>query len=348
MRTAIFGSGSIGGYVGGMMARAGQDVTLIDSWPDHIEAMRRDGLSLSGTQGEFHVKVQCLHLYESDKLLRTPLDVAILCVKSYQTDWMTTLLQDYLAPNGVVLSLQNSMNEEAIANIVGWGRVLGCTISTMGTEMMGPGKILRSYASLPGYPVFRVGEVHCRPTKRATAIADALGAVDNSTVTTNLWGERWSKLTSNAMASAIHPLTGLRTAQMWDHPQVRRLAIQLGYEGVKVGEALGLDLEKICAIEPELWLAATPDAQDVIAKIEERLVSWRSRIGPNSQASTAQDFRRGRRTEIDYINGLVARKGEEAGVPAPLHAQLTALVRRLELGEIQPGLDTIAHLLPKA
>jgi len=348
MHIAMFGSGSIGGYVAGMMTRAGQNVTLLDSWPDHIEAMRKDGLSLSGTQGEINVKVRCLHLYESDMLLKTPVDVAILCVKSYQTAWMTMLLRDYLAPNGVVVSLQNSMNEETIASIVGWGRVLGCTISTMGTEMMAPGKILRSYATAPGYPVFRVGEVHCRPTKRAAAIAEALGAVDNATVTTNIWGERWSKLVSNAMASAIHPLTGLRSAQMWDHPGARRLAIRLGYEGVSVGQALGMQLEKICAIEPEVWLAAAPGAKDVIAGIEERLVSWRSRIGPNSQASTAQDYRRGRRTEIDYINGLIARKGEEAGVPAPLHAELTALVKRLERGEIKQGFDTIGHLLNNA
>jgi len=112
--------------------------------------------------------------------------------------------------------------------------------------------------------------------------------------------------------------------------EARRLLIRLGYQGVKVGEALEMELEKICAIEPELWRAAVPGAKAVIAEIKERLVSWRSCIGLDSQASTAQDFRRDRRTEIDYISGSIARKEEEARVPAPMQVELTDLVKRLE------------------
>ena len=346
MHIAIFGAGSVGSYVGGMMTRAGRDVTLVDPWPDHIETMRRDGLTLSGTQGKFNMKVNCLHLHETDKLLRKPVDVAIICVKSYQTAWITTMLREYLSPNGVVVSMQNSMNEEAIAGIVGWGRTIGCIISTIGVEMVAPGKVVRSFApAAPGYIVFRVGEVHCRPTQRAAAIAEALSAVDNAGITTNLWGERWSKLTNNAMASGIHPVSGLRTAEMFDRPDARRLSIKVAHECVKVGKALGLQLDHICGIDPELWLAAAPGARDVLAKIEEQLVKWRGRIGPKSQASTAHDIRRGRRTEIDYINGLVARKGEETGVPAPINAELTALVKKLERGEIKQGMENIEHLL---
>lgn len=327
------------------MAKSGTDVTLIDAWPEHINAIREHGLHVTGTQGTFHVPVKALHLHEVRRLQASPIDVAMLCVKSYDTSWMTHLLRDYLSPGGIVVSVQNGMNEESIASVVGWGRVLGCIVNTIGVELVKPGEVLRWMAPAgPGYIVFRVGEVHGRATKRAQRVADALSAVDNAGVTTNLWGERWSKLVNNAMASAIGPLTGMSVREMFGNHATRRLSIRLGFEAIRVGDALGFPLEKICAMAPELWLEAGDGSSEALARIEQGLISWQERIGPEGQASTLHDIRRGRRTEIDSINGLVAQKGAEAGVAVPLHAELTALVKKLERGEFPQGMESIAHL----
>ena len=123
-RIVVVGAGAVGGYVGGHLTRAGHDVTLIDSWPEHVEAMRRDGLQLSGlTAAERHtVPGNALHLTEVQGLVRQkPIDVAIVSVKSYDTEWATLLIRQYLAPGGFVVSLQNCINEERIAQHVGWG-----------------------------------------------------------------------------------------------------------------------------------------------------------------------------------------------------------------------------------
>ncbi len=100
-RIAFMGAGAVGGYVGGHMARAGEDVTLIDPWPDHIEYIKHNGLNLSGTQGDYNVQVNALHLHEVQSLFKTPIDIAFVSTKSYDTEWATMMIKQYLAPNGL-------------------------------------------------------------------------------------------------------------------------------------------------------------------------------------------------------------------------------------------------------
>lgn len=342
---AIYGAGSVGAYVGGRMTQAGHRVTLIDLWPEHVERMKKEGLHLRGTQGDATVKVRALHLHEAHQLLHEPVDVAVLCVKSYDTAWMTMLLRDSLAPNGFVVSMQNGMNEELIAQHVGYGRVAGCVLNTIGVEITAPGEILRWMTpAAPGYAVFRLGEMHGRPTERLQRLAALLQSVDNACVTSNLWGERWSKLANNAMASAIGPLTGMGIRDMYGHPQTRLLSIRLVQEALLVGQAMGLSMEKVCAIAPEIWIESDLDDPASVSFIEAGLVEWEKRIGPEGQPSTLHDVRRGRRTEIDSINGLVASSALAIGASAPLHTELTALVKKLEGGHVRQGIETISHL----
>jgi 2-dehydropantoate 2-reductase len=342
---AIFGAGSVGAYVGGRMAAAGHRVTLLDLWPEHVDKMQEEGLRLHGTQGDSIVHVRALHLHEAHQLRHEPVDVAILCVKSYDTAWMSMLLRDSLAPQGFVVSMQNGMNEEVIAQHVGYGRVAGCVLNTIGVELTGPGEVLRwMKPAAPGYAVFRLGEMHGRQTERLVKLAAMLQSVDNACVTSNLWGERWSKLANNAMASAIGPLTGMGIRAMYAHPQTRLLSIRLVQEALIVGKAMGLSMENVCAIAPETWIELDLNDRASVDEIEVGLRAWEERIGPEGQPSTLHDIRRGRRTEIDSINGLVASKAAALGVPAPLHAELTTLVKRLEAGELQQGVESISHL----
>ena len=127
-RIAVVGVGALGGYVGGWLAHSGEDVTLIDFWPENIETIRRNGLELDGVTPEekFVVrKAKTLHLTEVQSLARNPVDVAMIAVKSYDTRWATALIAPYLSEQGFALSLQNCLNEETIAAVVGWGRTLG-------------------------------------------------------------------------------------------------------------------------------------------------------------------------------------------------------------------------------
>jgi 2-dehydropantoate 2-reductase len=344
-RIVFMGAGAVGGYVGGHIARSGEDVTLIDPWPEHIEYIKHNGLHLSGTQGDHVVRVKALHLHEVQSLFKTPVDIAFICTKSYDTEWATMMIKQYLAPDGFVVSLQNSINEERIAGIVGWGKTVGCIASTIGVDAFKAGHVMRTLQ--PGgasYTIFRVGEVHGRITPRVEELARMLSVVDSAKTTTNLWGERWSKLTVNSMGNGVSAATGLNSKGMVALETSRRLSIRLGGEAIKVGQALGYELESIRGMPAEKWIDAAAGDPAALEEIEGVMLAGMKRMTDEGRPSTGQDMIKGRRTEIDFINGLVAAKGQEVGIPAPTHARLTEVVKRVERGEIDPSPEAIANL----
>ena len=345
-RIAYVGVGAVGGYVAGQLTRAGYDVTMIDPWPEHVEAMRTHGLQLSGlTPAERHVvPVKAIHITDLQAQVKEkPFDIAFLSVKSYDTEWATLMIKPYLAPDGFVVSLQNCINEERIAQHVGWGRTVGCIASLIAVELYEPGKIMRT-VPMGGdrHTVFRVGEPHGRVTRRAEEVAEMLRAVDSSKVTTNLWGERWSKLVINSMRNGLSAATGLFGNQRDTTEGPRWVSIRLGSEAVRVGQALGFQLERMLGMEPEVLGRAGEGHKDALAEIVHILEEGSKKRADDQRPSMAKDIAKGRRTETDFINGYVAQRGSEIGVPAPMHAKMNDAVRRVERGEVKPSPQIIA------
>src|SRR4029077_898248 len=242
-RIAVVGAGALGGYVGGSLAHLGHDVTLIDPWPEHVETIRARGLELDGVTAEekFVVKRgKTLHLREVQSLAKTPVDIAMVAVKSYDTAWATALIAPYLAADGFVVSLQNCLNEETIAAQVGWGRTVGVVASVISVALFEAGRIRRTVAKGGDkHTVFRVGEPHGRVTRRVEELAEWLRGIDSSKVTTNLWGERWSKLVANGMGNGVTAATGLTSNDCLRDDAIRRFQIRLAGEAIRVGQALG-------------------------------------------------------------------------------------------------------------
>lgn len=349
-RIAFVGAGAVGGYVGGHLARLGHDVTLIDPWPEHVETIRARGLALSGLEAEENVTVQVpiLHLTEVQGFSKSrPIDIAFVSVKSYDTVWATHFIAPYLAEGGYVVSLQNCINEERIAGVVGWGRTVGMIAATISVDLYEPGKIRRTVPrGGANRIVFRVGEVHGRITPRVEALGAMIAGIDSVTVTTNLWGERWSKLCVNGMRNGISAATGLSGNECDTTAPIRRFAIRIGAEAVRIGQALGYSLEKIQNIDPEvLALAGEGDAAALDTAESTLLASVKA--GQRSalqRPSMGQDMLKGRKTEIDFINGFVAAEGAKAGLAAPANAALTAVVKRVERGEIPARPENIIGL----
>jgi 2-dehydropantoate 2-reductase len=338
-RIVFVGAGAIGGYVGGHLARAGNDVTLIDPWPEHVEHMRKHGLSLSGTTPaeSCTVPVKALHITDVQSLVKErPADIVFLCVKSYDTEWATMMIRPFLAPDGYIVSLQNCINEERIAQHVGWGRVVGCIASLIAVELYKPGHVMRT-VPMGGdrHTVFRVGEPHGRSTKRVEEVAAILKSVDSSKVTANLWGERWSKLVINSMRNGLSAATGLYGNQRDAMEGPRWVSIRLGSEAVRVGQALGFQLERMLGMDGEVLALAGEGNKDALAEITNVLAEGAKKRSDDQRPSMAQDIAKGRRTETDFINGFVAARGNEIGVPATTHAKMHAAVQRVERGEVK-------------
>ncbi|MCC6437677.1 MAG: 2-dehydropantoate 2-reductase [Acidimicrobiales bacterium] len=344
-RIAMVGVGALGGYVGGHLARAGHDITLIDFWPANIDAIRERGLQLDGLSEEERFTVEgvtAMHVSDVQSLAcRPPIDIAFISVKSYDTEWATMLIRQYLAPDGYVVSLQNCINEERIAGIVGWGRTVGAIASMISVDMPEAGKVMRTVPKMGGrHTVFRAGEVHGRLSRRIEELVELFSLVDSAKPTTNLWGERWSKLVLNGMANGVSAATGLPMVGVNRDDAVRRFSIQLAGEAVRVGQALGFELEKIGRFEAEQYALAVEGDTAALAAIEESLIPKETTANPRDdirRPSMAQDVLKGRRTEIEFINGYIAAKGAEIGIAAPSHVKLTELVKRVERGELTPS-----------
>lgn len=339
-KIAIMGTGAVGAYVGAHMAQEGEDVTFIDSWPANVEAMKANGLKISHIRDvpQWSTPVRALHLTELQQAAKGKLfDIAFVCMKSYDTEWATVMISQYLAPAGFVVSLQNCMNEETIAGVVGWGKVVGCIASSITVDLCEPGHVRRAAGkSGDKHTVFRTGEVHGRITERLQEIKRLVALTDSAVATTNLWGERWSKLVTNAMANGMSASTGLISKDILRNDTLRRFGARLGSEAIRVGQALGYELEEVHHIDPEV-IAKAGEGDDAATREYDahRLDEVNKAGGGEHRPSMGQDMVKGRRTEIDFLNGFIVRKGEEIGLPTPANAALTEIVRRVEKGELQ-------------
>jgi 2-dehydropantoate 2-reductase len=348
-RIAVIGVGAVGGYAGAHMAQAGEDVTFVDPWPEHVETMRAKGLRITHLKDvpEFTVPVRALHLTELQHLSKeAPIDIAFMCMKSYDTAWATTMIRQYLSPNGFVVSLQNCINEETIAGIVGWGRTLGSVASSITVELCEPGHVRRAAGkSGAAHTVFRVGEVHGRITDRAQQVCRLLALADGAKVTENLWGERWSKLVINAMANGLSASTGLISRDILLDDALRQFSARLGSEAIRVGQALGYQLEEILHMEPET-IARAGEGDPAATQVwdEHRLEEARKPGGGAHRPSMGQDMVKGRRTEIEFLNGFIVDRSKEIGIPTPANTALTDIVKRVERGELQPDKRHITDL----
>jgi len=328
-RIAVLGAGAIGSTIGAYVARAGRPITLIDLWPAHVDAMNRGGLTMTAQDEEFTVPVTAVHLSEVASL-RDPFDAVFLSVKSADTSWAATFIAPHLAPGGVLVSAQNGINDEEIGRIIGYPRTLGCVV-TIGAALQEPGRVVRTTPS--GRPAFGVGELTGMVTPRAHAVAEVLAPVGPARVTANLWGERWAKLVVNCMANALAGITGLNNAELRSRADVFAATVEIAGEALSVAQALGVQVEPVGGIAAAAYL----DAYRGVG-LEGLRASWLERgkgVGAG-RPSLLQDVLKGRRTEVDYLNGYVVRQGRAVGVPTPMNAAVVEVVKRIEAGELSP------------
>jgi 2-dehydropantoate 2-reductase len=342
-RIAVLGAGAIGSVVGGMLTKAGHDVTLVDQWPEHVQAMKTIGLRLSGTCGEHVVPVRALHLHELQSVDAT-FDAVFLAVKSYDTDWAAQLAAQYLEPrDGVVVDFQNGINDERVAAIVGRERTLGCVIA-ISAGIYEAGHAIRTDTGVVG---FYVGELDGRDTPRAQELARVLGAVAPTKVTTNLWGQRWSKLAVNCMGNALAGLSGLGSAELRLEPGPRRVSIQLGAEVVRVGRAHGHTIEPLIGGIDAQRIVDAAEGRG-LADVEADLAAEAKRR-TGGRPSLLQDVIKRRRTEVDFLNGHVSAEGRTKGVPTPFNDAIVAAVHAHGVGRLTPDpkhLEPLLKMLP--
>jgi 2-dehydropantoate 2-reductase len=343
MRIGIIGAGAIGSVVGGLLTEAGNDVTLVDQWPEHVEQMRRHGLRLSGTCGEHLVPVKAIHIHEL-QAVGEPFAAVFIAVKSYDTEWATALGVSHLArPDGIVVDFQNGMNDEPVAAVAGRERTLGCVI-TIGAGLYEAGHAMRTDSGAIG---FKIGELDGKETPRAQALARVMCAVAPAVVTTNLFGERWSKLAVNCMANPLAGLSGLGSAEVRIEPTSRRIAIHIAAEAIQVGRASGHEVEPIWGVAVQRFVDAA--AGRGLAELEHDMAAG-AKFLSGGRPSLLQDVMRGRRTEVEYLNGYVCDQGRRLGVATPVNDAVVRTVLSYGVGSLKPdprNLEPLLAVLPR-
>jgi len=340
-RIAILGAGAIGGAIAGLLARAGVPVTVIDMWPENIEMIRTNGVKITTIEDEF-VASPAIALHMSDVSTSGELyDIVFLAVKSYDTNWACHFIKPYLAPGGFVVSTQNSINEDAIANVLGWTRVVGAVV-TFGAGIYAPGHV--TFTSPRERTPFVVGEPSGLVTSRVKEVVSILENISGGgvTATTNLWGQRWSKLCVNSMANALAGATGLKSAETREVPEALRMCIRIAAEVVNVGTAHGVAIDPITGVDAELYPQAITDGA-AMEDVEGILRSGARQVGVG-RPSLAQDLMKGRRIEVDYLNGYVAAKGAEVGIATPVNDAIRGLANRVASGELAQSIDNLSQI----
>ncbi|MFC2001828.1 ketopantoate reductase family protein [Chloroflexota bacterium] len=334
-KIAVLGVGGIGSSIGADLTKAGHNVMLVDQWPAHVEAMKVRGLHVVMPKEEFQIPVQALHHCDLCSL-KQQFDIVFLAAKSYDTRWMVELIKPYLKSDGVLVSTQNSLNDEWITPIISKERDVACAFE-LSAEVFEPGLVKRNIGRKAAR--FVLGELDGGMTPRVQELAHILSAVGRTEVSTNIWGAKWTKLVFNTMNSALGAIGGFRASARIGDSRYVGFCIKLGREAVQVAAALGRILEPVFGLTPEGFINSTDET------LKGLLMKINTDVSPEARSHVLQDFLKGRRTEIDYINGLIVERGREVNVPTPFNEIITSLVRQIEQGKVEPSPSTLEKLL---
>ncbi len=293
LKVAVVGAGAVGCYYGGMLARAGHAVTLIGR-PQHVQVFQAQGLRMQTLAFDEQVRVRA----STDPAAASDADLVLFSVKSPDTETTGHQLRAHLGSQALVLTLQNGVdNAERLRTVL--AQEVAAAVVYVATEMAGPGH-MRHHGR---------GELVVEPGPRSEALAHLLRAAGVPTeVSANARGALWAKLVLNCAYNALSAIAQLPYGRLVQGAGVPQVMADLVAECLAVAAAEGVDLPA-----------------DIHVAVERLAQSM-----PTQSSSTAQDLARGKPTEIDYLNGLVVRRGEARGIATPVNRAMWVLVRLLE------------------
>ncbi|MCP4385296.1 MAG: ketopantoate reductase family protein [Hyphomicrobiales bacterium] len=333
-RIAVLGTGANGANIGADLTNAGHDVVLIDQWPENVETMRQQGLRIEMPDEVLEQSVRAFHLCDVCTFTE-PFDIVLLLFKAYDTRWAAHLIAPYLKPDGLLAGVQNGMTTDVIAEVVGAERTIGCVIE-ISAAMFDPATVMRH--SPPSRSWFAVGSIDPATRGRESEVADLLSHSGTVEIVDDIRATKWMKLVSNATTLVS---TGLLEVSIHDaaaQPGMRNLMIRAGQEALDTGVALGHPVLPIFGLKPE-------DMRESNRLVDMLLDTLLSGFTLKQTITTVlQDWMKGRHSEVDDLNGLVAAEAARLGRRAPVNAAIAELGHRIEAGTLKPGPDNLALL----
>lgn len=333
-RIAVVGTGANGAAIAADMTEAGFDVTCIEQWPAHVEAIRAHGVTVRAPGGgEKVTRLRIHHLCEVAEIKR-PFDLVYLVTKAYDARWHCELIKPVLAPDGLAVGLQNGMTLDDMADVLGPERTFAAAIEIAG-NCFEPGVVERQ--TPPAGTWFALGPYDERsPFDRVEELAVPLRSAGAVEVTAEVRSAKWMKLVANAAEMLPSAILGVPLVAALHVDGMREVMDAAGTEALDTALALGCRIvpmfgqEGIDDLPPERYSAALLDAV---------LAGWSLE---DTKVAILQDWLKGRKGEGEEMSGLVVRERERLGGEAPVNRMLVELSRRVEAGELEPGLENAA------
>ena len=327
LRYALVGSGAVGSSLGSDMIEAGLDVTLIDPWAPHVEAMKADGLTINYQTGSKNFAVNARHVYEVAEL-RGTFDVVFTAVKTYDTRWVAELMKPLMREDSSFVGLQNGMTIDVSADILGAKRSIGCVLG-IAANMPTPGIVNREFDKTETW--LSVGEVSGEMTDRLRDVHEALSHAAHVEMTDDIRSAKWMKLLANIPEMLPSAILGVPLIEAANTEGVREVMDQMSREAYALAIDLGITMQ------PTLGLTAdqVPDSDQYAINLLDVILTSYSR--PGTKVAVLQDWLKGRRAEIDAFSGYIVSKNEELGKDAPVNRAVVEIGRRIESGELKPS-----------
>ncbi len=330
MRIVIWGAGAIGGTLGAFLKRAGQDILFVDIVEEHVEAINKRGLRITGPVAEFTAAADAL---KPDQLSGKH-EAILLCTKSQHTRAATETLAPFLADDGFVMSVQNGLNELIIEKLVGSERVLGAFVN-FSADYHAPGEIL-----FGGRGAVVIGELDGKRSPRLMHMESVFRDFDESTlVTDNIWGYLWGKEAYGAMLF-ISALTHQSIAEALGDARYRPIYIRAVQEILQVSAALNIEAYGFNGFEPAAFLAGDGDA---INRSLDTLVAF-NKLSAKTHSGIWRDLAvRKRKTEVVMYQPILAQ-ADSVGIELPLTRRWVQMIGEIEDGAREQSLSNLDEL----
>jgi 2-dehydropantoate 2-reductase len=335
MNVAIYGAGAMGTVLGAYISKAGYDIDLINRNKDHVKALKKDGAKIIG-KIEFIQPVKALLPEEMSKKY----DIIFLMTKQKFNKEVVKFLISYLNTEGVICTMQNGLPEVSVAEVIGKDRTIGCTMS-WGATLHGKGVSELTSEATRETMTFSIGKYGNNDDKLFNYIIELLNVMGDVKVEKNFIGARWAKLLVNAAFSGLSVVTGANFGRISKDKKSRLFALKAIKECIDVAEAANIKIEPLQGKDVVKLMNYTNNLKKHISLFILPIAMKKHRL---IKSSMLRDLEKGRKTEIDSINGIVCEYGNNYNIETPINDKIVEIVQRIENNELKPDWSNLLLL----
>lgn len=334
MKIVVIGAGAIGGVTAAFMGMNGVNITLVCKHQSIAETIRESGLHIVGKRGEHRIKLKAVADISE---LQEKYDFCLIATKAYDLEGSAERILPYLDPDGLIVSLQNGICIETLTRVAGSEKAVGAVVTWSCTML---GEAMLEITGEGNYIIGSLGNVN---SERLTALKEAMDKAFPTTVTENILSAMYSKLIINSGITCGGAMTGQTLGRMLTGRQARLFFIQIVREDMDVANAMGLTVTPFGGkLDYYRFLSGNTQLSNLRRHAILFFVGLKYRTLKSSSLTSLQ---RGGITEVDFLNGWIAKKGFEFGIPTPVNNQVVKIIKEIESGQRGISPDNLLETL---